>query len=153
MMPSEDVIYDVAELFKVFGDSTRTNILMALFESEMFGYVRGAFTGANAKRIGRIELADTGTLFLDEIGDLSAAMQSKLLQVLEDSAFERVGESQPINVDIRIISATNINIQDAIRRGTLRADLFYRLGTVMLHLPPLRERRKDIPLFISHFII
>lgn len=123
-----------------------------LFESEMFGYVRGAFTGANAKRIGRIELADNGTLFLDEIGDLSAAMQSKLLQVLEDSAFERVGESQPINVDIRIISATNINIQDAIRRGTLRADLFYRLGTVMLHLPPLRERRKDIPLFISHFI-
>ena len=121
-----------------------------LFESEMFGYVR--FTGANAKRIGRIELADNGTLFLDEIGDLSAAMQSKLLQVLEDSAFERVGESQPINVDIRIISATNINIQDAIRRGTLRADLFYRLGTVMLHLPPLRERRKDIPLFISHFI-
>lgn len=123
-----------------------------LFESEMFGYVRGAFTGANAKRIGRIELADNGTLFLDEIGDLSAAMQSKLLQVLEDSAFERVGESQPINVDIRIISATNINIQDAIRRGTLRADLFYRLGTVMLHLSPLRERRKDIPLFISHFI-
>ena len=123
-----------------------------LFESEMFGYVRGAFTGANTKRIGRIELADNGTLFLDEIGDLSAAMQSKLLQVLEDSAFERVGESQPINVDIRIISATNINIQDAIRRGTLRADLFYRLGTVMLHLPPLRERRKDIPLFISHFI-
>ena len=123
-----------------------------LFESEMFGYVRGAFTGANTKRIGRIELADNGTLFLDEIGDLSAAMQSKLLQVLEDSAFERVGESQPINVDIRIISATNINIQDAIRHGTLRADLFYRLGTVTLHLPPLRERRKDIPLFVSHFI-
>lgn len=128
------------------------SLATTLFESEMFGYVRGAFTGANAKRIGRIELADNGTLFLDEIGDLSAAMQSKLLQVLEDSAFERVGESQPINVDIRIISATNINIQDAIRRGTLRADLFYRLGTVMLHLPPLRERRKDIPLFISHFI-
>lgn len=123
-----------------------------LFESEMFGYVRGAFTGANAKRIGRIELADNGTLFLDEIGDLSAAMQSKLLQVLEDSAFERVGESQPISVDIRIISATNINIQDAIRRGTLRADLFYRLAAVTLHLPPLRERRKDIPLFVSHFI-
>ena len=93
-----------------------------------------------------------GAVRLDEIGDLSAAMQSKLLQVLEDSAFERVGESQPISVDIRIISATNINIQDAIRRGTLRADLFYRLAAVTLHLPPLRERRKDIPLFVSHFI-
>ena len=125
-----------------------------LTESEMFGYVGGAFTGASSKgKAGYFEIANGSTVFLDEIGDLSAAMQSKLLQVLEDSAFERVGESQPINVDIRIISATNINIQDAIRRGTLRADLFYRLGTVMLHLPPLRERRKDIPLFISHFII
>lgn len=138
--------------YRICGDVAGIRLIPGHHAVTVGYHVRGAFTGANTKRIGRIELADNGTLFLDEIGDLSAAMQSKLLQVLEDSAFERVGESQPINVDIRIISATNINIQDAIRRGTLRADLFYRLGTVMLHLPPLRERRKDIPLFISHFI-
>ncbi|WP_346667517.1 sigma-54-dependent Fis family transcriptional regulator [uncultured Desulfovibrio sp.] len=124
----------------------------SLFESEMFGHVKGAFTGAGGSRMGRLEAADNGTLFLDEIGDLATDMQSKLLQVLEEGTFERVGETRPRHVDVRVISATNIDIPRAMKTGTLRRDLFYRLAPVILHLPPLRERRADIPGWATWFL-
>ena len=123
-----------------------------LFESELFGYAKGAFTGAYSKRIGRIELASKGSLFLDEIGELSPDMQSKLLQVLEDNSYERVGDSTSIAADIRILSATNICLRDALASGQLRRDLFYRLAPVILRLPPLRERRNDIPILVEYFL-
>jgi len=123
-----------------------------LFESEMFGYAKGAFTGATTKRIGRIELAQRGTLFLDEIGELAPEMQSKLLQVMEENAFERVGEAESIGVDIRVVSATNIDLAEAMAEGRLRRDLYYRLGSVVVRMPALRERKNDIPLFVEHFI-
>ena len=123
-----------------------------LFESEMFGYAKGAFTGAYAKRIGRIEMAQNGTLFMDEIGELSPDMQSKLLQVMEENSFERVGEARSIGVDIRVLSATNIDLEKALAEGRLRRDLFYRLASVILRLPPLRQRRNDIPILVEHFI-
>ncbi|MBE6442524.1 MAG: sigma-54-dependent Fis family transcriptional regulator [Desulfovibrio desulfuricans] len=123
----------------------------SLFESEMFGYAKGAFTGATAKRTGRIELAQRGTLFLDEIGELGTEMQSKLLQVLEENSFERVGEAVPVGVDIRVISATNRDLAAAMSEGLLRRDLYYRLAAVVIRMPALRERRDDIPLFVEHF--
>ena len=128
------------------------SIAPTLFESEMFGYAKGAFTGATAKRIGRIELAQHGTLFLDEIGELAPEMQSKLLLVMEENSFERVGEAESVGVDIRIISATNIDPAKAMAQGRLRRDLYYRLGSVLVHMPSLRERKNDIPLFADHFI-
>ena len=115
-----------------------------LFESELFGHVRGAFTGAAQKRAGRFELAHRGTLFLDEIGELAPEMQCKLLQAIEDAGFERVGESMPLAVDVRIIAATNINVGKALASGKLREDLFHRLALCVIKLPPLRERRDDI---------
>ena len=128
------------------------SIAPTLFESEMFGYAKGAFTGATAKRIGRIELAQNGTLFLDEIGELAPEMQSKLLLVMEESSFERVGEAESVGVDIRVISATNIDLAQAMAEGRLRRDLYYRLGSVVVRMPSLRERKNDIPLFVDHFI-
>lgn len=123
-----------------------------LFESEMFGHARGAFTGASAKRAGRLEMAQGGTLFLDEIAELSPEMQSKLLHVLEDQMFERVGESVPISVDVRLVSATNVNIREALAARLLRRDLFYRLSAVVIPLPPLRRRPNDIPPLAAHFM-
>lgn len=128
------------------------SIAPTLFESEMFGYAKGAFTGATAKRIGRIELAQNGTLFLDEIGELAPEMQSKLLLVMEENSFERVGEAESTGVDIRVISATNIDLAAAMAEGRLRRDLYYRLGSVVVRMPSLRERKSDIPLFVDHFI-
>lgn len=122
-----------------------------LFESEIFGHAKGSFTGANSKRIGRMELAQGGTLFLDEIAELNQDMQSKLLQALEENAFERVGESIPLNVDVRLISATNVDIREALFQKRLRRDLYYRLASLVIRMPPLRERREDIPLFINYF--
>lgn len=120
-----------------------------LFESELFGHAKGSFTGAVSKRVGRFELAHKGTLFLDEIGELSLEMQSKLLQVLEDSSFERVGESVSLAVDVRIIAATNVCMGDALSRGQLRADLLYRLSPCTIELPPLRQRKEDIPPLVA----
>jgi transcriptional regulator with GAF, ATPase, and Fis domain len=120
-----------------------------LFESELFGHAKGAFTGAHASRVGRFELADRGTIFLDEIGELSVPLQAKLLNVLQDKAFERVGESKSIKANFRIIAATNHDLNQAIRMGTFRSDLYYRLNTISLHLPPLRERPEDIPLLVE----
>ena len=123
-----------------------------LLESELFGYVRGAFTGAVRDGIGRFQRADGGTLFLDEIGDISPALQVKLLRVLQDKIIERVGDPNPIRVDVRVVAATNQDLMQKIRRGQFREDLFYRLKVVNVHLPPLRERREDIPLLIDYFI-
>jgi len=123
-----------------------------LLESELFGYEKGAFTGANKRRLGRFELADKGTLFLDEIGDLSMPMQVKLLRVLESKTFERLGSSEPIKVDIRVITATNRDLEAKVQDGSFREDLFYRLNVIPIILPPLRERRDDILVLADHFI-
>jgi len=123
-----------------------------LLESELFGHVKGAFTGAVKDRRGRFEIADGGTIFLDEIGDLPLTIQSKLLRVLQTKDFERVGENITRKVDVRVISATNKNLDEALKEGTFREDLFYRLNGVRIKLPPLRERPDDIELLIQHFI-
>ena len=123
-----------------------------LLESELFGHERGAFTGAVAKKKGRFELADNGTLFLDEIGELSTSLQVKLLRVLQEKAFERVGGTQPISVNIRIIAATNKKLQEEMINGRFREDLFYRLNVVRILLPPLKQRQEDIHLLVKHFI-
>src|SRR5262245_20335901 len=123
----------------------------SLVESELFGHEKGAFTGAVTKRLGRFELADTGTLFLDEIGELSPALQVKLLRVLQERQFERLGGKQPILVDIRVIAATNRNLEEMVQNGQFRSDLYYRLNVVNLELPPLRERVDDIPILATHF--
>jgi two-component system, NtrC family, response regulator AtoC len=123
-----------------------------LMESELFGYEKGAFTGAVASKPGRFELADGGTLFLDEIGEIPVEMQVKLLRVLQESEFERVGGIKTIKVDVRLVTATNRDLQKEVASQTFREDLFYRLNVVPIHLPPLRERRGDIPLLVEHFI-
>ncbi len=123
-----------------------------VLESELFGHEKGSFTGAVSRRRGRFELADKGTLFLDEIGELSHDMQVKLLRVLQERRFERVGGTDSIEVDIRIVAATNRDLTKAIVDGRFREDLFYRLNVVSIHLPPLRERREDIPFLAAHFL-
>ena len=123
-----------------------------LLESELFGHEKGAFTGAVALRKGRFELADNGTLFLDEIGEMAMSLQAKLLRILQEQVFERVGGSKELRVDVRIIAATNKDLKQEVKDGKFREDLFYRLNVLNLHLPPLRERKDDIPLLINHFI-
>ena len=124
----------------------------SVLESELFGHEKGAFTGAMALRKGRFELADRGTLFLDEIGEISAAFQAKLLRVLQEGEFERVGGTRTIKVDVRIVAATNRNLEDAVAKGTFRADLYYRISVVAIFVPPLRDRRGDIPLLAREFL-
>ena len=123
-----------------------------LLESELFGYERGAFTGAVASKPGRFELARGGTLFLDEIGEIRPEIQVKLLRVLEDRAFERVGGTRKIPLEARIIAATNVDLKEAMLQGRFRDDLYYRLFTVPIQLPPLREKREDIPILVKHFV-
>ncbi|MHC1752588.1 sigma-54-dependent transcriptional regulator [Humidesulfovibrio sp.] len=123
-----------------------------VLESELFGHEKGSFTGAVSRRRGRFELADKGTLFLDEIGELSQDMQVKLLRVLQERCFERVGGTEAVEVDIRIVAATNRDLVKAVAEGIFREDLFYRLNVVSIHLPPLRERREDIPFLAAHFL-
>jgi transcriptional regulator with GAF, ATPase, and Fis domain len=123
-----------------------------LLESTLFGYVRGAFTGADRDARGLFEIADGGTLFLDEVGEMSAAMQTKLLRVLQDGEFRRVGGERPRKVDVRIIAASNRRLQDLVKEGRFREDLFYRLNVVTVEMPPLRDRREDIPLLVDHFL-
>jgi len=123
-----------------------------LLESELFGYEKGAFTGAASRRIGKVELADGGTLFLDEIGDMPLAIQAKILRLLEDRRIERIGGRQPFPVDVRIVAATNRDLEAAIADGRFRKDLFYRLNVVPISLPPLRERLDDVPLLADYFL-
>ncbi len=123
-----------------------------LIENELFGHEKGAFTGAGSLQLGRFELADGGTLFLDEIGDLPFSLQSKLLRVLQENEFERIGGAKTIKVDVRVIAATNRNLAEMVKEKTFRSDLFYRLNVVPLRVPPLRERKEDIPLLVEHFV-
>jgi two-component system nitrogen regulation response regulator NtrX len=123
-----------------------------LIESELFGHTKGAFTGALASRKGKFELADGGTLFLDEVGDMTLKTQAKVLRVLQEQKVEPVGGASPLTVDVRVIAATNKNLAEEIQRGAFREDLFFRLNVIPFHVPPLRERREDIPLLARHFI-
>ncbi len=123
-----------------------------LLESEIFGHEKGSFTGANERRVGRFEMADGGTLFLDEIGEISASTQVKLLRFLETKAIERVGGSKPIELDVRLVAATNRDLEQMVKAGKFREDLFFRLNVVRIHVPPLRERPDDIPLLLAHYL-
>src|SRR5207244_6716188 len=127
-------------------------ITETLLESELFGYEKGAFTGATAQKKGKLEVANGGVVFLDEIGELAAALQSKLLRVIQEREFERVGGTRSVEVDIRLIAATNKNLAEAVRAGTFRPDLFYRLNVVSVTMPPLRERKEDIAQLATYFI-
>ncbi len=123
-----------------------------LIESELFGHEKGAFTGATTRRRGKFDLAHEGTLFLDEIGDMSLKTQAKILRILEEQRFERVGGGRPIQVDVRVVAATNKNLEEEIARGNFREDLYHRINVIPLHVPPLRERREDIPPLAAHFL-
>jgi transcriptional regulator with PAS, ATPase and Fis domain len=124
----------------------------SLLESELFGHEKGAFTGAVARKRGRFELANTGTIFLDEIGEINPSVQIKILRVLQEKTFERVGGEETLEVDVRIISATNKDLKAEIEHGSFREDLYYRLNVVNIHIPPLRDRKEDIPLLAAAFI-
>jgi len=123
-----------------------------LLESELFGYEKGAFTGASQTRIGRLELANGGTVFLDEIGDMPSALQVKLLRVLSENEIDRLGGNKPVKIDVRFITATHRNLEDAIKEGKFREDLYYRLNIIPIVIPPLRDRKSDIPLLVHHFL-
>src|ERR1700733_7234737 len=143
------------ESFRKFGPYVKLNcaaLPAGLIESELFGHERGAFTGALTETVGRFQCAHTGTLFLDEIGDLPFELQPKLLRVLQEQEFERLGSNRTIRVDVRIVTATNQNLQQMVHERRFRADLFYRLNVFPIRLPALRERPEDIPVLVQHFI-
>ena len=123
-----------------------------LMESELFGYEKGAFTGANTTKPGKFEQADTGTVFLDEIGDVPGSIQVKLLRILQEREFERLGSNKTRHIDVRVLAATNVDLRAALEQGTFREDLYYRLNVVPINIPPLRERKEDIPFLAEHFV-
>ena len=123
-----------------------------LLESELFGHERGAFTGASAQRIGRFELAHNGTIFLDEISEMSPQLQAKLLRVTQDGRFQRVGSNTEIRSNARILAASNCNLEEEVKKGRFREDLFYRLNVIPVRTPPLRERKEDMPALVQHFV-
>src|SRR5436853_590875 len=123
-----------------------------LLESELFGHEKGAFTGAISQKVGRLELADKGSLFLDEVGDIPLELRPKLLRVLQDQEFERLGGTRSIRTDVRLVGATNRDLGKMVEQGQFRADLYYRLNVFPIHIPPLRERRDDIPILIRYFV-
>ena len=137
---------------KAFVEVNCAAIPEELNESELFGHEKGAFTGATNRRRGKFDLAHEGTLFLDEIGDMSLKTQAKILRILEEQRFERVGGSRPIQVDVRVVAATNKNLEEEIAKGSFREDLYHRINVIPLNVPPLRERRQDIPLLAAHFL-
>ncbi|MBI3804343.1 MAG: sigma-54-dependent Fis family transcriptional regulator [Nitrospirae bacterium] len=144
--------YNSARKEEPFVEVNCAAIPEGLLESEFFGHEKGAFTGATAHRVGRFELADRGTLFLDEVAEMNGQLQGKFLHVVETRAFERVGGTKTVKVDVRIIAATNRDLQEEVRTGRFRGDLFYRLNVIPIHLPPLRERLEDIPILVEHFL-
>jgi len=144
--------YNSKRAYKPFIKVNLSALPETLIEAELFGHEKGAFTGAERRRIGRFEAAKGGTIFLDEIGDLPPGTQVKLLRVLQEREIERLGSNIPIKVDVRIIAATNQNIESLVESGNFREDLYYRLNVIRIHIPPLRERREDIPLLAEHFI-
>src|SRR5262252_83239 len=123
-----------------------------LIESELFGHEKGSFTGATEKQVGKFEQADRGTIFLDEVGDMSAKTQAKVLRVLQEGEVERLGSARTIKVDVRVIAATNKNLEEEIEKGRFREDLYFRLAVIPIHVPPLRERSEDVPLLVRHYI-
>ena len=146
------VHYSGSRHFKPFVTVNCSALAENLLESELFGHVKGAFTGAIRDHIGRFQAADSGTLLLDEIGDISPVIQLKLLRVLQEKEFERVGDSHPIQVDVRVIACTHQDLKEKVRRGVFREDLYYRLNVLEIKIPPLRERMEDLPLLIAHFV-
>ncbi len=151
-MVAETIFRQSPRLGKSFLRINCAAIPSELLESQMFGHERGAFTGAISRQEGCFERADKGTLFLDEIGDMSLMTQTKLLRVLQEQEFERIGGNETIRVDVRIIAATNKNLLEEIKRGKFREDLYYRLNVVEIHIPPLRERMEDVPALVEYFI-
>jgi transcriptional regulator with PAS, ATPase and Fis domain len=143
--------YSGQRAFKPFVTVSCSALAESLLESELFGHVRGAFTGAIKDKMGRFQAANGGTILLDEIGDISPLIQLKLLRVLQEKEFERVGESVPQKVDVRVIACTNKDLKEKVRRGEFRQDLYYRLKVVEVSLPPLRDRLEDLPLLVDHF--
>ncbi|MDT8273858.1 MAG: sigma-54 dependent transcriptional regulator, partial [Desulfomonilia bacterium] len=129
-----------------------TALPATLMESELFGHEKGSFTGADRQRIGRFEMANNGTIFLDEIGEIDLAIQSKLLQVLQEGSFSRLGGKQDVHVNVRVIAATNKDLKKAVEQGTFREDIYYRLNVMNIHIPPLCERKEDIPYLFEYFI-
>src|SRR6202166_761703 len=129
-----------------------TSLPENLMESELFGYEKGAFTGANISKPGKFEQADTGTVFLDEIGDVPLSIQVKLLRILQEREFERLGSNKTRHIDVRVLAATNVDLRAALEEGTFREDLYYRLNVLPIDIPPLRDRKEDIPLLVQHFI-
>src|SRR5206468_4614696 len=147
------VIHDASDrATKPFMNITCSALPEALLESELFGHERGAFTGADRQKRGLLETADGGTVFLDEIGEMLPGLQAKLLRFMEEKAFKRVGGAGDITVDVRVIAATNLNLQEEVRQGKFREDLFYRLNVLPIALPPLRERVADIPALVRFYV-
>jgi transcriptional regulator with PAS, ATPase and Fis domain len=149
---AQAIHYQASRSNKPFVKVNCSALAETLLETELFGHVKGAFTGAIRDKIGRFELAQGGTIFLDEIGDISPAIQVKLLRVLQEKEIERVGSTKSIKVDVRVITATNKDLKKLMQQNKFREDLFYRLYVIPIHLSPLRERKEDIPLLVEHFI-